>query len=87
MVKRIYNRRFSEYPAGNYLVTVSDSRGCSKQAQYSINRQPPINWSSYQTEFDCETKFVKQTFVAKFQVDHPTNCLVWQELSAVPIMK
>ena len=29
-------------PAGNYSVTVTDSRGCSKTAQYSINRQPRL---------------------------------------------
>lgn len=53
-------------PAGNYLVTVIDSRGCSKQAQYSINRPPPIVVGvATKTEFDCETKFIKQTFVAQ----------------------
>ena len=28
--------------AGNYLVTVTDSNGCSKQAQYSVNALPTI---------------------------------------------
>ena len=65
-------------PAGNYLITVTDSRGCSKQAQYSINRQPPIVIGvATKTEFDCETKFVKQTFVAQVSGGIPPYQLAW----------
>ncbi|MBG6111013.1 gliding motility-associated-like protein [Flavobacterium sp. CG_9.10] len=65
-------------PAGNYLVTVIDSRGCSKQAQYSINRPPPIVIGvATKTEFDCETKFVKQTFVAQVSGGVPPYQLAW----------
>ena len=65
-------------PAGNYLVTVMDSRGCSKQAQYSINRQPPIVIGvATKTEFNCETKFVKQTFVAQVSGGIPPYQLAW----------
>ncbi|WP_338647768.1 PKD-like domain-containing protein [Flavobacterium sp. KS-LB2] len=65
-------------PAGNYLVTVIDSRGCSKQAQYSINRPPPIEIGvATKTEFDCETKFVKQTFVAQVSGGAPPYQLTW----------
>ena len=65
-------------PAGNYLVTVIDSRGCSKQAQYSINRPPPIEIGvATKTEFDCETKFVKQTFVAQVSGGVPPYQLTW----------
>jgi gliding motility-associated-like protein len=60
------------------LVTVIDSRGCSKQAQYSINRPPPIVIGvATKTEFDCETKFVKQTFVAQVSGGVPPYQLAW----------
>ncbi|RTY83336.1 T9SS type B sorting domain-containing protein [Flavobacterium sp. ZB4P23] len=65
-------------PAGNYLVTVTDSRGCSKQAQYSINRPPPIVIGvATKTEFDCETKYVKQNFVAQVSGGVPPYQLSW----------
>ncbi|WP_369769399.1 PKD domain-containing protein [Flavobacterium sp. WC2416] len=65
-------------PAGNYLVTVKDANGCSKQAQYSINRPAPIVPAVVtKTEFDCETKFVKQTFVAQISGGVPPYQLVW----------
>ncbi|MDI6050670.1 PKD domain-containing protein [Flavobacterium sp. XS2P24] len=65
-------------PAGNYLVTVTDANGCSKQAQYSVNRPPPIVTGVVtKTEFDCETKYVKQTFVAQVSGGVPPYQLVW----------
>ena len=65
-------------PAGNYLVTVTDSRGCSKTAQYSINRQPPIVIGvDTKTDFNCETKFVKQTFIAQVSGGVPPYQLAW----------
>jgi gliding motility-associated-like protein len=65
-------------PAGNYLVTVKDANGCSKQAQYSINRPPPIVTSvETKTDFNCDTKTVKQTFVAQVSGGVPPYQLVW----------
>jgi gliding motility-associated-like protein len=65
-------------PAGNYLVTVTDVNGCTKQAQYSINRPPPlVTGVVTKTDFDCETKYVKQTFVADVSGGVPPYQLVW----------
>lgn len=65
-------------PAGNYLVTVTDVNGCSKQAQYNINRPPPIVTGVVtKTDFDCDTKSVKQTFVAQVSGGVPPYQLVW----------
>lgn len=65
-------------PAGNYLVTVKDANGCSIQAQYSVNRPPPIVVGvETKTDFNCETKYVKQTFVAKVSGGVPPYQLVW----------
>ncbi|MFV5691968.1 PKD domain-containing protein [Flavobacterium sp. LT1R49] len=65
-------------PAGNYLVTVTDSRDCSKTAQYVINRQPPIVIGvETKTDFNCETKSVKQTFVAQVSGGVPPYQLTW----------
>ncbi len=65
-------------PAGNYLVTVKDTNGCTKQAQYSINRPPPIATAVVtKTDFDCQTKFVKQTFAASVSGGVPPYQLVW----------
>jgi gliding motility-associated-like protein len=64
--------------AGNYLVTVTDVNGCSKQAQYSINRPAPIVTNVItKTSFDCITKTVKQTFVANVSGGVPPYQLVW----------
>ena len=65
-------------PAGNYLVTVTDVNGCTKQAQYNINRPPPILTGVVtKTDFDCETKYIKQTFVADVSGGVPPYQLVW----------
>ena len=65
-------------PAGNYLVTVTDANGCSKQAQYSINRPPPIVTNvDTKTDYNCDTKTVKQTFVAQVSGGMPPYQLAW----------
>ena len=51
--------------AGNYLVTVTDSRGCSKSAQYAINRPSPIVLAvNTKINVDCPSQSVSQTFTA-----------------------
>lgn len=65
-------------PAGNYLVTVTDARGCTKAVQYSINRPPPIvTGVTTKTDFNCETKDVKQTFLAQVSGGVPPYQLTW----------
>jgi large repetitive protein len=52
--------------AGNYSITLTDSMGCVKQESYSVTRQEPLA-IKLQTNnvFDCDARFVKQTFVAQ----------------------
>ncbi|MDA6071834.1 PKD domain-containing protein [Flavobacterium sp. AC] len=64
--------------SGNYLVTVTDFNGCSEQAQYNINRPPAIVTKvDTKTDFDCETKYVKQTFAANVTGGMPPYQLDW----------
>ncbi|HSN47991.1 MAG TPA: gliding motility-associated C-terminal domain-containing protein, partial [Flavobacterium sp.] len=64
--------------AGNYLVSVTDANGCSRQAQYSINRPPPIVTGVVtKTDFNCETQYVKQNFVADVSGGVPPYTLAW----------
>jgi gliding motility-associated-like protein len=65
-------------PAGNYLITVTDARGCRKQAEYVIYRQPPIVVVvDTKTDYNCDTHFVKQTFVANVSGGVPPYQLTW----------
>lgn len=65
-------------PAGNYLVTVTDANGCSKQAQFSINRPSPLTTGVVtKTDFNCDIKTVNQTFVAQVSGGFPPYQLVW----------
>ncbi len=54
-----------DIPAGNYGVKVNDSRGCIKEASFSINRQEPLVIKvDTNTIFNCDAKWVKQKFIA-----------------------
>ncbi|TDE42127.1 PKD domain-containing protein [Flavobacterium rhamnosiphilum] len=65
-------------PAGNYSVSVTDARGCTKSIQNAINRQPPIVIGiQTKTDFNCETKYVKQSFVAQVSGGIPPYQLSW----------
>jgi gliding motility-associated-like protein len=64
--------------AGNYLVTVTDARGCTVSGNYSIVRPSPIVVKvETVTDFNCETKVIKQSFVAKASGGIPPYQYVW----------
>ncbi|HLN95010.1 MAG TPA: gliding motility-associated C-terminal domain-containing protein, partial [Flavobacterium sp.] len=65
-------------PAGNYGITVTDARGCTKTATYIVNRQPPlVAVVDTQSDFNCETRYVKQTFRANVTGGVPPYQLQW----------
>lgn len=65
-------------PAGNYQITVTDANGCIKTEQYVISRQPPIAIAvNTNTVFDCDTRYVEQTFVADVSGGVPPYQLQW----------
>ncbi len=65
-------------PAGNYLVKVTDTNGCSKTAQNVINRQPPIVIAvNTKTVANCDARTVKQSFIAAVSGGIPPYKLVW----------
>lgn len=67
-----------DVPAGNYSVTVTDARGCQKTVPYSINRPPPIEIGVVtKTDFNCDTKEVKQNFTAQVSGGLPPYQLSW----------
>lgn len=64
--------------SGNYSVTVTDSRGCTKTAQYSITRPNPIIVTvNTNTTADCDTYTVTQNFAAQVTGGIPPYQLNW----------
>lgn len=64
--------------SGNYSVTVTDSRGCTKTAQYSITRPNPIVVTvNTNTTADCDTYTVTQNFAAQVTGGIPPYQLNW----------
>lgn len=64
--------------AGNYSLTATDASGCSATEQYSINRPPPIVIAvDTKTDFNCDTKVVKQSFIAQVSGGVPPYQLSW----------
>ncbi|SHK98637.1 PKD-like domain-containing protein [Flavobacterium xanthum] len=65
-------------PAGNYLVTVTDARKCSASGSYSVIRPAAIAVKvETVTDFNCETKVVKQSFIARTSGGVPPYQFVW----------
>ncbi|SHF90240.1 gliding motility-associated C-terminal domain-containing protein [Flavobacterium segetis] len=65
-------------PASNYVVTVTDARNCKASGNYSIVRPSAIVLKVETiTDFNCETKTVKQSFVAKASGGVPPFQYVW----------
>ena len=65
-------------PAGNYAVLVTDSRGCTQSAQYSINRPQPLALDvETNTNVNCETREITQIFEAQVSGGVPPIQLSW----------
>ena len=65
-------------PAGNYSVTVTDARGCTKTAQYSITRPNPLLLSvNTTTNANCNAHTVSQIFTAQPTGGMPPYQLNW----------
>ncbi|WP_264532538.1 PKD domain-containing protein [Flavobacterium sp. N2013] len=68
----------TDLSAGNYSVTVTDSRGCVKQEYYSVMRQDPIDIKvNTKNEFDCTNRLVSQIFVAEASGGIPPFSYNW----------
>ena len=65
-------------PAGNYAVIVTDSRGCTKSAQYSINRPQPLALNvTTNTNVNCDTRTINQVFNAQVTGGVPPIQINW----------
>ena len=64
--------------AGNYSVTVRDSKGCTKSGQYVISRPPPIALSvQTNTVVNCDNKSIRQSFVGQASGGVPPYVYNW----------
>ncbi|MCL9770580.1 gliding motility-associated C-terminal domain-containing protein, partial [Flavobacterium sp. HXWNR69] len=65
-------------PAGNYAVVVTDSRGCTKSAQYSVNRPQPLTLNvTSDIDVNCENREIRQVFEAQVSGGVPPIQLSW----------
>ena len=73
--------------AGNYAVTVIDSKGCRNSAQYSIERRAPIEINvTTQTIHDCDAHTVVQSFVAQASGGMPGYSYQWSNGQTGPVL-
>ena len=64
--------------AGNYSVTVRDSKGCTISAQYVISRPPPIALNvQTNTVVNCDTRIISQSFVGQASGGVPPYTYNW----------
>lgn len=67
-------------PPKNYTVTVTDANGCKKSETWKIIRFEQLTPTiEVLTAFDCDTKYVKQTFVGKVKGGIPPYQLSWSD--------
>lgn len=65
---------------GKYIVTVVDANGCKKQESWEIIRFEQLTPSiEVLTDYDCDTKYVHQTFVGHVKGGIPPYTLNWSD--------
>lgn len=65
---------------GKYTVTVTDANGCKKADSWNITRFEQLTPTvEVLTDFNCETKYVKQTFVGHVKGGIPPYTLSWSD--------
>lgn len=70
----------SQLTPDNYTVTVTDSRGCKKSDTFKIIRFEQLTPTiEVLTDFNCDTKFVDQTFVGHVKGGIPPYTLKWSD--------
>ena len=70
-------QNLTNIPAGNYLVTVTDAKGCTQTGQYTVTRPLPITIGvNTVADFDCATKSVKAICTAQVTGGVPPYQLV-----------
>jgi gliding motility-associated-like protein len=70
----------SQLTPDNYTVTVTDSRGCKKSDTFIITRFEQLTPTiEILTDFNCETKFVDQTFIGHVKGGIPPYTLKWSD--------
>lgn len=64
----------------NYTVTVTDANGCKKSETWKIIRFKQLTPTiEVQTDFNCATKYVKQTFIGHVEGGVPPYQLHWSD--------
>ena len=70
----------SQLTPDNYTVTVTDSRGCKKSDTFKIIRFEQLTPTiEVITDFNCDTRFVDQTFVGHVKGGIPPYTLKWSD--------
>ncbi|WP_291285572.1 PKD domain-containing protein [Flavobacterium sp.] len=70
----------NKLPPGTYQVTVTDANGCKKSGEWEITRFEQLTPSiELKTDFNCETKFVNQTFIGHVKGGVPPYKLSWSD--------
>ena len=67
-------------PPENYTVTVTDANGCKKSESWKIIRFEQLTPTiEVRTDFDCATKYVKETFIGNVKGGVPPYQLSWSD--------
>jgi len=68
----------SNIPPGDYTIQITDANGCEISETWTINRFEPLTVDVETiTDFDCNTRNVEQTFIARVSGGVPPHQINW----------